>query len=190
MNIRQIVPPNQALLHPVRTAIAVVLSLLVARAVGLREDYWAPISTMVVMQSSLGAALNVSWSRLVGTALGCAAGAILVINFGPSWIVFGAGILCMGLLCAILRLDRAAYRFAGITLTIVMLASHSEPAWVMAIHRFAEVSLGIAVGVVVTAIWPERKGSDGNSRFHNLSTIQPNKNNYSNEKQKSSRCAR
>jgi len=31
------------------------------------------------------------------------------------------------------------------------------PAWVIAAHRFAEVSIGIAVGLIVTALWPEKK---------------------------------
>lgn len=99
---------------------------------------------MIVMQSTLGAALTISWQRWVGTALGSAAGALLVTCFGPSLIAFGAGIFGTGLLCAALRLDRPAYRFAGITLTVIMLVAHTEPVWVMAIHRFAEVSLGIA----------------------------------------------
>ncbi|MGO8926845.1 MAG: FUSC family protein [Limisphaerales bacterium] len=65
------------------------------------------------------------------------------------------------MLCAALRLDRPAYRFAGITLTVIMLVAHAEPVWMMAIHRFAEVSLGIAVGVIVTILWPEQQPPPG-----------------------------
>jgi hypothetical protein len=36
----------------------------------LPEAYWAPITTLVITQSSLGATLTVSWQRFVGTALG------------------------------------------------------------------------------------------------------------------------
>jgi uncharacterized membrane protein YgaE (UPF0421/DUF939 family) len=107
------------------------------------------------MQSTLGAALTISWQWLVGTALGSAAGALLAGCFGPNPIAFGAGVFGLGLLCAALRLDRAAYRFAGITLAVVMLVAHAESVSMIAIHRFAEVALGIAVGVIVTALWPE-----------------------------------
>ncbi len=150
---------KKSLVHPARTTIATVLSLLAARAVGLPEVYWAPISTLIVMQSTLGAAVTISWQRWVGTALGSAAGALLATCFGPSLIAFAVGVFGTGLLCAALRLDRPAYRFAGITLTVVMLVAHAAPVWVMAIHRFAEVSLGIAVGVIVTALWPEQQKS-------------------------------
>ena len=47
-------------MHSLRTAIAGVASLLVARLFRLPEAYWAPITTMVITQSSLGAALTVS----------------------------------------------------------------------------------------------------------------------------------
>ena len=61
----------------------------------------------------------------------------------------------LGIICAVLKLDRAAYRFAGITLAITMLVARTGPAWIVAAHRFFEVSVGIAVALVLTAIWPE-----------------------------------
>jgi hypothetical protein len=51
--------------HSARTAVAAVASVLVARLFRLPEAYWAPITTLVITQSSLGAALTVSWQRLV-----------------------------------------------------------------------------------------------------------------------------
>src|SRR5580658_4106254 len=145
------------LVHSLRTAVAAVMSLLIARLFRLPEAYWAPITTIVVMQSTLGAALATSWQRFVGTALGAAAGALLAGYFGSSTVRFTAGVFALGLICALLGLERNAYHFAGITLAIVMLVGHSDVAWMMAIHRFVEVSVGIAVALVLTAIWPERE---------------------------------
>ena len=48
-------------MHSARTAVAAVASVLVARLFRLPEAYWAPIATIVITQSSLGAALKVSW---------------------------------------------------------------------------------------------------------------------------------
>ena len=67
--------------------------------------------------------------------------------------MFGLGVFLLGLICAVLQL-RTAYRFAGVTLAITMLIARDKPAWVVAAHRFIEVSVGIAVGLVVTAVWP------------------------------------
>lgn len=152
---RQLAWLKKSLAHPAKTAIAAVLALLAARFLRSPEAFWAPISAMIVMQSNLGAALTVSWRRLVGTALGCAVGALLLSCFGASLIVYGAGVFGIGLLCAALRLERSAYRFAGITLTVVMFVGHTQAAWIIATHRFEEVSVGIVVGLIVTVVWPD-----------------------------------
>jgi uncharacterized membrane protein YgaE (UPF0421/DUF939 family) len=148
---------RQTLDHTVRTAVAAAVSILVARLIKLPEYYWAPITTLVVMQSTLGAALETSGQRFAGTALGAAVGALVAPRFGDNVTVFGLALLAMGLICAWLRMGASAYRFAGITLAIVMLVPRDKPAWVIATNRFVEVSVGIAVGLLVTAIWPQHQ---------------------------------
>jgi uncharacterized membrane protein YccC len=41
------------------------------------ESYWAAVSTIIVTQSTLGAAWAASRTRFVGTALGAALGGLL-----------------------------------------------------------------------------------------------------------------
>jgi uncharacterized membrane protein YccC len=140
--------------HSIRTAIAAVGSLLIARLCQLPESYWAAITTIVVMQSTLGAAWTVSRQRFAGTALGAAMGALLTAH-AYHVATFGAGVFVLGLACALLRMGRNAFRYAGITLAIVMLVVRAEPAWIIAIYRFFEISVGVAVGLLLTAVWPE-----------------------------------
>ena len=143
--------------HSVRTAVAAVVSLLVARLFRLPEAYWASITTLIVMQSTLGAALPISAQRLAGTAVGAAAGALIGTYFPENVLFFGIGVFAIGALCAAFRVERSAYRYAGITLAIIMLIPRSNGKWAIAAHRFCEVSIGIAVGLALTAVWPERK---------------------------------
>jgi uncharacterized membrane protein YgaE (UPF0421/DUF939 family) len=133
--------------------VAAVVSLVVARALGLPEAYWATITTLIIMQSTLGAALAVSEQRFAGTALGAVMGALLTTYFGSNLIAFGLGVFVIGLICAALRIEDA-YRLASVTLAIVMLIAHTKQAWIVAAHRFIEVSVGIAVGLALTALWP------------------------------------
>jgi hypothetical protein len=65
---------QKEVLHSIRTAVAAVSSLLIARFLRLPESHWAPITTIVIMQSTLGAAWTVSKQRFAGTALGAAMG--------------------------------------------------------------------------------------------------------------------
>lgn len=143
--------------HSVRTAVAAIASLEIARLFRLPEAYWAPITTLVITQSSLGAALTVSWQRFVGTVLGALLGAILAARFGANVFVFGAGVFILGLLSALARADRSAFRFGGVTLAIVLTVPRTGPAWQIAFHRFAEVSIGIGVALLLAMTWPEKE---------------------------------
>jgi uncharacterized membrane protein YgaE (UPF0421/DUF939 family) len=139
------------LLTFLRTAVATVLSLLIAHALRLPEFYWAPISSIVVLLSTTNP-LDSAWQRFAGTAVGAALGALIATFLHPSWLVYGAAIIVCGVICSLLRIE-SAYRIAAITLTIVLLITHGRPPWIIAIHRFVEVSLGIAVALLVAAVW-------------------------------------
>jgi uncharacterized membrane protein YccC len=146
---------QKEVLHSIRTAVGAVGSLLIARFCRLPESYWAAVTTIVIMQSTLGAAWTVSKQRFAGTALGAAMGALLTTYAAQNIAAFGAGVFALGLICALLRIGRNAFRYAGITLAIVMLIARAEPAWMIAIHRFLEISVGIVVGLLLTGVWPE-----------------------------------
>lgn len=145
------------LVHAARTAVAAIVSLLVARLFRLTETYWAPITTVVITQSSLGAALKVSGERFIGTALGAAVAAILATYFAPDVAIYGVALFLLGLLIAAVRSDRSAYRFGGVALTIVLLVPRTGSAWVVGFHRFAEVTIGIAVALAMTVVWPDKE---------------------------------
>jgi len=49
--------------------------------------------------------------------------------------------------------ERNAFRYAGITLAIIMLIARTQPVWVVSFHRFVGISLGIAVG-----LWSQQCG--------------------------------
>ena len=141
--------------HSIRTAAAATLSVVVARLVQMPEAYWAAIATLVVMQSSLGATLTLSIQRIIATALGASVGALEAHYFGANLIAFFVAIVLIGLLSYGFRLEKTAYRYAGVTLAIIVLIPRTNPAWIVALHRFIEVSVGIIVALVVVAIWPE-----------------------------------
>lgn len=144
-------------IHVLRTTVAAVASLLIGRLFRLPESYWAAITTIVVMQSTLGAAWTISRQRLAGTAIGALIGALLATYAGGNVVAFGGGVLIAGIVCALAHIERNAFRYAGITVAIVVLIAHVEPAWTVALHRFVEISIGIAVGLALTALWPEKE---------------------------------
>jgi uncharacterized membrane protein YgaE (UPF0421/DUF939 family) len=143
----------------VRTAFAAVVAFLLARLLNMPESYWAPISTIVIIQSTIPP-MTLGWQRFLGTALGAVLGATLATFFSPgamaSVLVYALGVFLCGLLAWLLHAG-GAYRFAAITLSIVLLIPHTKGPWIVAWHRFLEVSLGIGVALVVTMAWPVAK---------------------------------
>ena len=143
--------------HAIRTAVAATLSVLIARVVQLPEAYWAAIATLVIMQSTLGATLTLSIERIVATAVGASVAAIEAKFFEANLIAFALAVFLLGMLSKVFRLEKTAYRYASITLAIIILIPRSDPPWLTALHRFVEVSVGIIVALGVVAIWPEHQ---------------------------------
>jgi uncharacterized membrane protein YgaE (UPF0421/DUF939 family) len=142
-----------------RTAVVAGISFFVARLFRLPEAYWAPITTLVITQFSLGGALVDSRDRFFGTLIGAIIGAVMATYVGPTGIAFVGGVFVVGLICALLKLNRPSYRFGTITIAIVVLVkraggTESSP-WIIGLHRWIEVSVGGAVALVMAWIWPD-----------------------------------
>jgi uncharacterized membrane protein YgaE (UPF0421/DUF939 family) len=146
---------RETILDTLRTAFACVLSLMLARLLKMPEYYWAPISTIVIVQTTMSP-LTVGWQRFLGTAVGAVLGAALATYFPPNAAVYGLGVLACGVVAWLLRVG-GSFKFAGITLSIILLIPQKVAPWVAGWHRFLEVSLGIAVGLVVMTVWPQTK---------------------------------
>lgn len=137
-----------------KTAIAGVIALLISALVHLPEGYWAAISALIVMQSNVGATLNASRTRLAGTAVGALTGGLFVALLGGSVTGFAVAVAVTFVLCDLLRLTDSQ-RLATVTVAIVMLTGRTSAAWTIALHRFAEVAIGIVVALLVSlTLWP------------------------------------
>src|SRR5882724_4485399 len=89
-----------SVMNSLRTAVATVVSLLLARILKLPEFYWAPISTIVILLSIINP-LTHAWQRFAGTALGAALGALIATFFSSNWMIYFAAIFICGILCAL-----------------------------------------------------------------------------------------
>ena len=139
--------------HATRTAGIAVASFLIAELLGLPEAYWAAITTLIVVQSPKVAS-PIGAQYFAGTAVGALVGGWAGTHLPGNVFVFGLCIFVIGVCFAPLHVERSAYRYACITLAIVML-TRSHDGWITALHRFLEVSTGIAIGLAINAIWPE-----------------------------------
>jgi len=91
--------------------------------------------------------------------VGAAVGGLLGTYFHGNALAFGMALFAIGVACAVFRVERTAYRYSCITLGIVMLVTRPTNTWLIAWHRYAEVSIGIDSGLVISAAWPEERAS-------------------------------
>jgi uncharacterized membrane protein YgaE (UPF0421/DUF939 family) len=108
------------------------------------------------MYSDVSRTISASVHRLVGTAIGVCIGGVFAALFGEKLWAFGVAVTITVLVCGLLGFEDAA-RMAGVAVAIVMLTSHPGHPWIAPLHRFLEVSFGIVIGVLVSAlVWPTR----------------------------------
>lgn len=138
----------------IRTALAAALSYWITSRLRLPGGYWAAISSIVVMQSEVGATVAASRDRLAGTAMGAVVGLLTALVWHHSILVFALAILVVMMLCAALNYKNAG-RLGGVTVAIIVLIPYPGPLWQIALQRFLEVSLGIVISLLVAVAWTQ-----------------------------------
>jgi len=143
----------------VKTAVAGVISLYVINLFHLPQGYWAAISALIVMQSNVGATLTASRTRLAGTAVGAVVAGLFVSMWRANTLGFAVAVAIAFFVCGLLNLADSQ-RLATVTVAIIMLAGLTGSGWVIALHRFTEVALGILIALLVSlTLWPNHARS-------------------------------
>lgn len=133
----------------VKTSLSATLALYLAGLFRLPEPYWAAVSAIIVLQSDLSLLVSASVSRLAGTAIGALVGACAVTWMGNSLWSFALAVIVATVICAIVGYWET-YRFSAVTVVIIMLITRQASPWIVALHRFLEVSFGIGVAFIVS----------------------------------------
>jgi uncharacterized membrane protein YgaE (UPF0421/DUF939 family) len=135
------------------TAVAAVSCLYLSEWFKLPQGFWAVMSAIVVMQSDAKTTISASWMRVVGTLVGALVGGSFLALWGYHVWSFGTAVWLVVLICAFLRLIES-YRIAAVTVAVVMLTAHGGASpWMTATYRFLEVSFGILVALLISALF-------------------------------------
>lgn len=147
------VRPNgrAALVFGAKTATAACLALIAYRSTGLPGETWAPISALIVMQTSLHTSFNASIARFWANLIGAAIGAICALAIPQVLIALAVGIVATGVICHYVNLDDSR-RPGFAAVAIVLLTLHGD---VLrgAMERVFGVVLGCSVALLVSVVW-------------------------------------
>jgi uncharacterized membrane protein YccC len=148
------------LVHSLKTAIAFLLGMFIVHFFKLPlNGTWVLISLLVVMcaQSRVGAIMQKSYMRFLGTLLGAvlAALTLLIAYPNPVWTTL---ILCLAIGLFSYIADSPGYLSEAGPLgavTIVIILIGQNPSYTSLFDRFFEITLGIVIALLVSRfVWP------------------------------------
>jgi uncharacterized membrane protein YccC len=143
-----------------RILAACVLAWAAAQLIGLREDYWALVTAVVVTQPAFHETLSASRDRVIGTLIGAFAG-LAVIAAGergvPTFALFWVALVPLAMLTA----RKPNLRLCCVTLVVVVLVPSAEEGFARPLERIVEILVGCLASVVVSAATPSRGKTEG-----------------------------
>src|SRR5437588_10298548 len=104
--------------HAIRTAVAVTVSVIIARLMQMPEAYWAAIATLIVIQSTFGATLTLSLDRSGATAAGASVGSLETNYFVSNRVALTLAFILIGFPSIAFRLEKSENQSASIRLAI------------------------------------------------------------------------
>lgn len=136
-----------------RMTTAGLLAFAFAHLLGLSQGFWAVLTAVIVIQSSVGGSLKAALDRLVGSLSGAVWGTA-VASFVPhaDVVALGAAVVVAIAPPAVLAAMIPSFRVAPVTAAIVLLGAGADEAGLVAsaIERVLEISLGTVVGLTVS----------------------------------------
>ena len=142
-----------------RMTTAGLLSFVAAHLLGLVQVYWAVLTAVIVMQTSVGGSLKAMFDRFVGTLGGAAWGVAVTVGLPHQGVAATGVALAVALIpLAVLVAFRPGYRVAPVTAAIVLLG-HLGPGGLgqdgaveAALDRVFEIGLGSIVALLVALL--------------------------------------
>lgn len=139
----------------VRVTSAALLAFALAKLLGFAHGYWAVITAIIVMQTSVGGSLKAAVDRLLGTMAGALYGAAIAIAVPHATTAWLGAAMAMAIApLALLAAIRPSFKAAPITAFIVLvpLSGQAEAPLTYALDRILEISIGSVVGVAVSLL--------------------------------------
>jgi len=138
-----------------RTTLAGLITFTLAHLLNLPQGYWAVLTSVIIMQASVGGSLKAGLDRMLGTVAGAIWGVSVTLTL-PHRDTLSLG-LALAVAVAPLALVAALkpnYRVAPVTAIIVLLSTTGVQLGPMhyALDRVLEIGLGCLIGFVVSLL--------------------------------------
>lgn len=152
------IPATARIIDEAECVLSVLLSIVLAKALGAHNVAWAAFSGYMVMRGHVSDSFRRGSLRVLGTAVGAGAALVLVpaIQHSPALCALTGGLVGgITLFGALTRKHSYAWLFTGFTFEMVMLDILQRPQDALitfALTRLVEVSSGVAACIIISLI--------------------------------------
>jgi uncharacterized membrane protein YccC len=143
--------------NSIRGAAGLGLAVLIADLTGVQHSFWVVLGALSVLRSNALSTGQNALRGLLGTVVGFAIGALLLVMVGTNssvlWVLLPVAILFAGVAPAAISFAAGQ---AAFTLTLLILFNIIAPTgWQVGLIRIEDIAIGCAVSVVVGLLfWP------------------------------------
>jgi uncharacterized membrane protein YccC len=150
------------MINSLRGATALAAAVAIADASGVQHGFWVVLGALSVLRTNASDTGAAAWRAVVGTTLGFAAGAALLLAIGTTpealWAVLPVAVFIASYAPGTAPF---AYGQAAFTVTVAVLFNLLAPVgWKVGLLRIQDVAIGCGVSLVVGALfWPRGASS-------------------------------
>lgn len=133
-----------------KTGLAVTLTVFLIRQIGLPYGVFGAVAAALAVAPSASRSLRTMWSQILANLIGGLVGSMAVLLFGPNPLVIGGTVILVLVLC-----QAAGYKdlaATSVTVTLFVMAPHTESAAVYTFWRLLSVLVGSVVGTGVNTL--------------------------------------
>lgn len=132
----------------IKTAIAVVICVLISRILKLEYSFYAAIAAIISMENTVTNSFRTGKNRMLGTLVGAGIGFLCASILPGNAILCGIGIIIVIYLCNLLNWSKSA-SIACVVFMVIMVNLNGKDPFFYSINRILDTFIGIIVAVLV-----------------------------------------
>lgn len=155
-------------LRNVKTALAVVICMVIFEMIGHENPFYACIAAVICMKDTVASSFVMGKNRLIGTVIGALFGTLFIyilihLTFFDAYIPFvsGVGIVLVIYACNLFN-KPGSVTIACIVFLVIMVNYSGPQSYAYALSRSIDTAIGIIVAILVNKYFnpPEEKEED------------------------------
>lgn len=136
-------------LRTLKTAIAVTLSIVIARLFGFEYPFFVAMTALISMDKTMGDSIKTGRNRIMGTFFGALIGISLSYIDRGNALLCGLGMIILIELCNIFNL-KGSITIGGIVMIAIMVHTDKTPIF-YGFHRTLDTLIGASLSFIVNA---------------------------------------